>query len=40
VENYKVVSVSLISTSMAVFIGVQGGVNYLVKLVTCHVVVG
>jgi hypothetical protein len=40
VENYKVVCVALISTSRGVFIGVQGEVTNLVKLVTCQVVVG
>jgi hypothetical protein len=38
VENYKVVSVALISTGRWVFIGVQGGVTDLVKLVTRQVV--
>jgi hypothetical protein len=38
VENYKVVSVALISTGRVVFIGVQGGVIDLVKLVTHQVV--
>jgi hypothetical protein len=40
VENYKVVSVALISTGRRVFIGVQGGVTNLVKLVTRQVVAG
>jgi hypothetical protein len=34
------VCVALISTDMGVFIGVQGGVIDLVKLLTCQVVVG
>jgi hypothetical protein len=37
VENYKVVSVALISTSSGVFLGVQGGVTDLVKSVTRQV---
>jgi hypothetical protein len=38
VQNYKVVSVTLISTGRGVFIGVQGGIKDLVKSVTCQVV--
>jgi hypothetical protein len=38
VENYKVVSVVLISTGRRVYIGVQGGVIDLAKSVTCQVV--
>jgi hypothetical protein len=41
VENYKVVCIALISTGRGVvFIGVQGGVTNLVKLVTHQVVAG
>jgi hypothetical protein len=40
VVNYKVVSVTLISTGRGAFIGVQGGVTDMVKSVTCQVVVG
>jgi hypothetical protein len=40
VENYKVVSVVLISIGRGVFIGVQGVVTDLVKSVTCQLVAG
>jgi hypothetical protein len=40
VENYKVVSVALISIGRGVFIGIQGGVIDLAKSVTRQVVAG
>jgi hypothetical protein len=39
-EPLQVVCVTLISTGRDVFIGVQGGVTDLIKLVTCQVVAG